>query len=78
MMYMYQRIATGMQGLIPSLTGIFEQTATESIQWCVSLRIPRILIVSHDGTITAYRQYLGEKVTRQDFLGETGSHQYFI
>lgn len=54
---------------------VFEQTAARFLEWCTSFGLSRIHILSHDGTITAYRQYLGENgVTRQDFLGETGSY----
>ncbi|ASS65006.2 MULTISPECIES: phosphoglycerate mutase family protein [unclassified Paenibacillus] len=35
----------------------------------------RAVIVSHDGTITSYREALGEeRLTRADFLGEAGIH----
>ncbi|WP_198158073.1 histidine phosphatase family protein [Paenibacillus sp. P22] len=35
----------------------------------------RAVIVSHDGTITSYREALGEdRLTRDDFLGEAGIH----
>lgn len=52
--------------------GVFEQIAGKFLSWC-SQRAKRTFIVSHDGTITNYRCYLGEKdLTRADFLGEAG------
>ncbi|WP_179866055.1 hypothetical protein [Bacillus wiedmannii] len=37
------------------------------------MRRKKIFIVSHDGTITAYREILTkQKLTIEDFLGETG------
>lgn len=56
----------------------FRDLAHSFIDWCKSLNLYRIYIVSHDGTITAYRQYLGESVTRGDFLGDAGSHKVLV
>ncbi|MBP1917148.1 broad specificity phosphatase PhoE [Lederbergia galactosidilyticus] len=53
----------------------FIDLAKQFITWCKSLNKDRIFIVSHDGTITAYRQYLGEAVTRDHFLGDIGWHR---
>ncbi|PFJ16793.1 histidine phosphatase family protein [Bacillus cereus] len=54
----------------------FQQIVDEFLHWCYELRAERICIVSHDGTITAYRQYLQKVVlTRSDFLKETGIHE---
>ncbi|MDQ0229103.1 histidine phosphatase family protein [Metabacillus malikii] len=50
----------------------FQQLAEQFINWCRDFRQDKIYIVSHDGTITSYRQFLGESVTREDFLGDTG------
>ncbi len=51
----------------------FGARADEFINWCYTLKTERICIVSHDGTITAYRQYLQkQELTREDFLEETG------
>ncbi|MGG0185974.1 histidine phosphatase family protein [Bacillus rhizoplanae] len=52
-------------------------TAAHSfIEWCKTLRVSRVMIVSHDGTITAYRQYVMKQVlTREDFLEETGMYE---
>ncbi|GAE08494.1 phosphoglycerate mutase family [Paenibacillus sp. JCM 10914] len=63
------------EGINAISESLFEQTASEFLSWCKGLDRPRIYILTHDGTITAYRQYLGERnVTRQDFLGETGTY----
>ncbi|SFC52934.1 Broad specificity phosphatase PhoE [Bacillus sp. 491mf] len=46
------------------------------IEWCKTLETSRVVIVSHDGTITAYRQYVMNQVlTREDFLEETGVYE---
>lgn len=46
----------------------FQQIVDEFLLWCYELGAERICIVSHDGTITAYRQYLQKVVlTRSDF-----------
>lgn len=43
----------------------------EFIAYCKSLKCEKVYIVSHDGTITSYRQtILGKPLTREDFLGE--------
>ena len=54
----------------------FQQIVDEFLLWCYGLGAERICIVSHDGTITAYRQYLQKVVlTRSDFLKETGIYE---
>ena len=54
----------------------FQQIVDEFLLWCYELGAERICIVSHDGTITAYRQYLQKVVlTRFDFLKETGIYK---
>lgn len=54
----------------------FQNRADEFIHWCYTLNAERICIVSHDGTITAYRQYLQkQRLTREDFLEETGVYE---
>lgn len=51
----------------------FDRLATEFLDWCKTFDTEKIHIVSHDGTITAYRQLLtGSELTREDFLNETG------
>jgi broad specificity phosphatase PhoE len=51
---------------------LFEGYGKQLLEWCLSIG-NRIIIISHDGTITNYRLLLGEKgLTRKDFLGEAG------
>lgn len=53
----------------------FALIASEFVRWCRTLGRKRFPIVSHDGTITAYRRLLGEpNVTRSDFPGEASLH----
>lgn len=50
----------------------FNLLAEEFLDICWSLQRERIYIVTHDGTITSYRQKnSSEQVTRADFLQET-------
>lgn len=50
----------------------FNLLAEEFIGFCQSLQRGRIYIVTHDGTITSYRQKIsGQQLTREDFLQET-------
>ncbi|MCG3088544.1 histidine phosphatase family protein [Sporosarcina cyprini] len=52
----------------------FDNIARDLIEEIRSLKRKRIFIVSHDGTITAYRQFItGGRLSRSDFLDETGS-----
>ncbi|MGN4446499.1 phosphoglycerate mutase family protein [Bacillus cereus group sp. MYBK79-1] len=54
----------------------FQQIVDEFLLWCYELGTERICIVSHDGTITAYREYLQKVVlTRYDFLQEMGIYE---
>ncbi|CAM3342131.1 MULTISPECIES: histidine phosphatase family protein [Paenibacillus] len=54
----------------------FHRAAESFLTWCATKSSARITILSHDGTITSYRKLLGEhEVSRQDFLGETGSYR---
>ncbi|TCP28742.1 broad specificity phosphatase PhoE [Scopulibacillus darangshiensis] len=47
--------------------------AKEFISYCKQFQKEKIYLVSHDGTITSYRQMLsGKKLTREDFPKETG------
>ncbi|MEK4760009.1 histidine phosphatase family protein [Viridibacillus sp. FSL E2-0187] len=51
----------------------FTNLAEKFIGDCKKLHKEKIYIVSHDGTITSYRQMLsGQKLTRNDFPKETG------
>ncbi|WP_340372122.1 histidine phosphatase family protein [Peribacillus sp. FSL E2-0218] len=50
----------------------FIKLAEEFIVNCKQLQKEKIYIVSHDGTITSYRQMIsGQSLTRKDFLLET-------
>lgn len=52
--------------------GEFTVLAEEFLGFCRSLQRERIYIVTHDGTITSYRQKIsGQPLTREDFLEET-------
>ncbi|MGZ9583680.1 histidine phosphatase family protein [Paenibacillus marinisediminis] len=56
----------------------FESYAKQLLDWCKD-KPNRILIISHDGTITNYRILLGERgLTRRDFLGEAGVYKINI
>ncbi|KOP70344.1 phosphoglycerate mutase [Lysinibacillus sp. FJAT-14745] len=51
----------------------FIKLAEEFIANCKLLQKEKIFIVSHDGTITSYRQWLsGQTLSRKDFPYETG------
>ena len=52
----------------------FETYGRRLLQWC-STRGKRAVVISHDGTITSYRELLGERgLTREHFLGEAGMY----
>lgn len=52
----------------------FDLLADEFISYCRSFKRNRVIIVTHDGTITSYRQkYTDLQLTREDFLLETES-----
>ncbi|KMK76781.1 histidine phosphatase family protein [Alkalihalobacillus pseudalcaliphilus] len=51
----------------------FELIARDFLNWCKSLKKDRLFIVSHDGTITAYRELIKNvALTRDDFLHDAG------
>ncbi|MGR9050748.1 histidine phosphatase family protein [Halobacillus faecis] len=51
----------------------FEDVASELIRWCKQQGKDRVFVVTHDGTMTAYRQWIeGDPLTREDFPEETG------
>lgn len=57
----------------------FNLLVEEFIVFCRSLRCKRIYIVTHDGTITSYRQRIsGQQLTREDFLQETEWFQLIV
>lgn len=50
----------------------FEDLADQFITYCKTLHHQKVHLVSHDGTITSYRQIIsGQLLTREDFLQET-------
>nr|WP_090852906.1 histidine phosphatase family protein [Litchfieldia salsa] len=50
----------------------FKVIAEKFLNWCKQTCKSRIYVVSHDGTITSYRQFIsGKKLTRNDFPKET-------
>ena len=54
----------------------FEVLARSFIRKCKQLNKERIYIISHDGTITSYRQIItGQVLSREDFPSETGWFQ---
>lgn len=51
----------------------FNHLAKQFLDWCRLQKAHKIYIISHDGTITSYRQFItGDKLTRDDFLKEAG------
>ncbi|WP_079477189.1 histidine phosphatase family protein [Halobacillus salinus] len=53
---------------------LFKEHAEPFLSWCKSQERDRLYIVSHDGTITSYRQLIsGKRLTRKDFPKETAS-----
>lgn len=51
----------------------FNILAEKFVKWCKQLHKKRVYIVSHDGTITSYRQFITRKqLSRGDFPKETG------
>ena len=54
----------------------FEDLARSFIWKCRQLNKDRVFIISHDGTITSYRQLItGQVLSREDFPSETGWFQ---
>ncbi|WP_369902541.1 histidine phosphatase family protein [Bacillus manliponensis] len=48
-----------------------QKAITNFLKWCMEQKTNRICVVSHDGTITAYREHINkETLTRKDFLNE--------
>lgn len=57
----------------------FSRLAEAFIDFCHSLKREKVYIVTHDGTITSYRQKIsGLPLTREDFLKETESYRLFV
>jgi broad specificity phosphatase PhoE len=54
----------------------FESAAANLMRWCKGTGRPRLIVVSHDGSIHSYRELLGERnLTRDSFLGPAGVHR---
>ncbi|WP_199623687.1 histidine phosphatase family protein [Paenibacillus alkalitolerans] len=61
------------EGLNRAVPERFEEAVSRLFEWIRSRQGERVFIVSHEGTITDYRRRLtGEKLTREDFLGDAG------
>ncbi|WLR47468.1 histidine phosphatase family protein [Halobacillus litoralis] len=57
----------------------FGDVASALIHWCKQQGKDRVFVVTHDGTMTAYRQWIeGKTLTREDFPKETGWIRVFI
>jgi hypothetical protein len=57
----------------------FTLLARGMIEWIRNKGSNRAFIITHDGTITCYREVLGEQgLTRADFLGEAGWHETWM
>ncbi|WP_240051002.1 hypothetical protein [Metabacillus litoralis] len=51
----------------------FRGIAEYFINWCREQDKERVFVISHDGTITSYREFItGRKLSRSDFPNETG------
>ncbi|GAF10997.1 phosphoglycerate mutase family [Bacillus sp. JCM 19046] len=51
----------------------FDAQAKAFLEWCEEWAKHRVILVSHDGTITAYRQFMcQEQLSREDFLTDAG------
>ncbi|WP_271396509.1 hypothetical protein [Salinicoccus roseus] len=61
------------QGINITSEDEFKIIGKNFIQWCKLQSKEKIYVVSHDGTITSYRQLLSNKVlTRKDFPKDAG------
>jgi len=57
----------------------FRQTGQSLLDWIGKQDKDRAFIISHDGTITCYRELLGQQgLTRADFPGEAGFYKMEI
>jgi broad specificity phosphatase PhoE len=57
----------------------FRQLGNQMLNWIRTQNVSRAFIIAHDGTITNYRQLLGEQgLTREDFLGEAGTYRVIL
>lgn len=56
-----------------------QKVITDFMQWCYKQNVERVCVVSHDGTITAYREHIKkETLTREDFLAEIGIYEMIL
>lgn len=56
-----------------------QKVITDFMKWCYKKNAERVCVVSHDGTIAAYREHIKkETLTREDFLAETGIHEMIL
>ncbi|WHT47399.1 histidine phosphatase family protein [Sporosarcina thermotolerans] len=63
-------------GINTMLDQVFEELARIFILKCRHLNKERVYVISHDGTITSYRQLItGQVLSREDFPSETGWFQ---
>ncbi|OWA33455.1 hypothetical protein B9G55_22605 [Saccharibacillus sp. O16] len=63
------------QGINTRPQADFVMQAEELLDWLRQQERSRVFAVSHDGTIHAYRELLGEQnLSRDDFLGEAGTY----
>jgi broad specificity phosphatase PhoE len=57
---------------------LFEKYARQLLDWCQEKQ-KRIIMITHDGTITNYRTLIGEHgLTRKDFVGEAGVYRIYF
>lgn len=57
----------------------FARIADQFLQWCQLQKLRRMFIVTHDGTITAYKQHLtGQSLTRKDLPEEATGFEWEI
>ncbi|MCR8633965.1 histidine phosphatase family protein [Paenibacillus radicis (ex Xue et al. 2023)] len=62
-----------LQGINTVPTVLFEKWADQFIAWCKRLDKTRIHIVSHDGTIASYMEYIRRgKLSREELPGQSG------
>ncbi|UFT99271.1 phosphoglycerate mutase family protein [Radiobacillus kanasensis] len=60
------------KGINTSSDQEFKEIAEKFLEWCYQTGETRIYVVSHDGTISSYRQFItGKKLSRDDFPKET-------
>jgi hypothetical protein len=59
------------EGINRAEPDLFESVTEQFLAWALERRVPRLFVISHDGTITHYRERLtGESLRREHFLGD--------